>query len=168
MIQRRFRLRSVTWVLALAVAPPMITPAHADAPGNTGIQNQVDQLERRVQELEQEVHTLKARKPAATAQPQSPPPGPTISRSATQAPTVPHHDAGRVLTPSAKESWSALKEGMNGDQVRALLGEPSRRFQLNGQPVWYYQYTGTGNGSVMFTGNGRVTGWQHPPFGWLW
>lgn len=170
MSQRRFRLRSATWILALAFVPPMIIPAHADAPGNTGVQSQVDQLQRRVRELEQEVQTLKARKPApaVTAPVQPRPPAPTMPDPATRTPTDTHHDPGPTLTPNVKENWRSIKEGMSGDQVRALLGEPGRRFRLNGQAVWYYHYTGSGSGSVMFNGDGRVSSWQHPPFGWLW
>ena len=58
---------------------------------------------------------------------------------------------------------------MSPDQVRALLGAPSQQVEINdGQRLWYYTYPGPRSGSVMFSRDGVVSGWQHPPFGWLW
>lgn len=76
--------------------------------------------------------------------------------------------SARTLTPQIVESWDGLHESMEPADVRRLLGEPSRRFELRGQSVWYYHYTGVGSGSVMFSrGDGRVMSWQRPPFhGW--
>jgi hypothetical protein len=76
--------------------------------------------------------------------------------------------SGSVLTPQVAENWAALREGMNPEQVEALLGQPSRDFKLNGQTVWYYYYTGVGGGSVMFSrGKRTLFDWQRPPFhGW--
>jgi hypothetical protein len=54
---------------------------------------------------------------------------------------------------------------MNPAQVREQLGEPVRRFVIDGKPVWYYSYPGVGNGSVMFSADGEIVGKQKPPFG---
>jgi hypothetical protein len=65
-----------------------------------------------------------------------------------------------------KDQWHSVKAGMNSEEIRKLLGTPSREFTLDGKPVWYYTYPGIGNGSVMFSRDGHtVAGWQHPPYG---
>jgi hypothetical protein len=65
-----------------------------------------------------------------------------------------------------KDQWHNVKAGMSSEEIRGLLGKPSREFTLDGKPVWYYSYPGIGNGSVMFSRDGdTVAGWQHPPFG---
>jgi hypothetical protein len=67
---------------------------------------------------------------------------------------------------TVKDHWGGVKAGMSSEEIRKLLGTPSREFTLDGKPVWYYSYPGIGNGSVMFSRDGRtVAGWQHPPFG---
>jgi hypothetical protein len=69
---------------------------------------------------------------------------------------------------SLKEQWHSIKAGMGSEEIRELLGTPSRKFTIDGKPVWYYAYPGIGNGSVMFNRDGHtVAGWQHPPYG-LW
>jgi len=65
-----------------------------------------------------------------------------------------------------KEQWHSIKAGMSSEEIRKLLGTPSREFTIDGKPVWYYAYPGIGNGSVMFNRDGHtVAGWQHPPHG---
>jgi hypothetical protein len=65
-----------------------------------------------------------------------------------------------------KEQWRSIKAGMSSEEIRKLLGTPSREFTIDGKPVWYYSYPGIGNGSVMFSRDGHtVAGWQHPPYG---
>jgi hypothetical protein len=65
-----------------------------------------------------------------------------------------------------KEQWQSIKAGMSSEEIRKLLGTPSREFAIDGKPVWYYSYPGIGNGSVMFSRDGHtVAGWQHPPYG---
>jgi hypothetical protein len=65
-----------------------------------------------------------------------------------------------------KAQWRSIKAGMSSEEIRKLLGTPSREFALDGKPVWYYSYPGIGNGSVMFSRDGHtVAGWQHPPYG---
>jgi hypothetical protein len=110
--------------------------------------------------------------PAAPGQkPEMQPPAvPRVAPSEPRQPvqTAPPSAEGRTLTPETKEHWRGLRQGMPDLEVQALLGEPSRTFQLSGNTVWYYYYIGTGGGSVMFSKSGKVTSWQHPPFGWLW
>jgi hypothetical protein len=65
-----------------------------------------------------------------------------------------------------KDQWRSVKAGMSGEDIRKLLGAPSREFTIDGKPVWYYSYPGLGRGSVLFSRKGHtVTGWQHPPLG---
>jgi hypothetical protein len=65
-----------------------------------------------------------------------------------------------------KDQWRSIKAGMSGKEIEKLLGTPSRKFTLDGKPVWYYAYPGIGNGSVMFSRDDRtVAGGQQPPFG---
>jgi hypothetical protein len=65
-----------------------------------------------------------------------------------------------------KEQWHSIKAGMTTDDIKKLLGPPSRAFTLDGRPVWYYSYPGLGNGSVLFGRESHtVTSWQQPPLG---
>jgi hypothetical protein len=65
-----------------------------------------------------------------------------------------------------KEQWRSVKAGMSTEDIRKLLGSPSRELTLDGKPVWYYVYPGMGSGSVLFGRESHtVTGWQHPPLG---
>ena len=62
-------------------------------------------------------------------------------------------------------NWSRIDSGMTTDEVSGLLGEPTRRLQLDGRDVWYYSYPALGNGSVFFTNAGHVSSHQSP-FTW--
>ncbi len=59
--------------------------------------------------------------------------------------------------------WSAMKEGMTQDQVRAVLGEP-KSTRTNPMEGTFWEYTeGTRAGMVRFdTRTGRVTHWNAP------
>jgi hypothetical protein len=166
--------------LVLLLGTVATPPAGAAGGDRATLQRQVDALRHTVRQLQRRVRTLEAR-PMPTA----PTPtaamgvqGPTPARSAhgatapaahTAPPAATPRTTGTILTPQIKANWGALKRGMNADRVRALLGAPSRRLEINdGQPLWYYYYTGTGGGSVMFSRDGVVSDWQHPPFGRLW
>jgi outer membrane protein assembly factor BamE (lipoprotein component of BamABCDE complex) len=62
-----------------------------------------------------------------------------------------------------RPDWSAMKEGMTQDQVRAVLGEPksTRTNQFEGT-FWDYS-DGTRAGMVRFDNEtGRVTHWNAP------
>jgi hypothetical protein len=65
-----------------------------------------------------------------------------------------------------KEQWHSVRAGMSSDEIKKLLGSPSRAFTLDGRPVWYYSYPGLGNGSVLFSRESHaVKSWQQPPLG---
>ena len=58
----------------------------------------------------------------------------------------------------SKVAWRSLSKGMTQDDVRNILGEPSR--VVAGSPflVWFY-----GKGTVQFTvHNAQVFGWSEP------
>ncbi|MGQ9648859.1 MAG: outer membrane protein assembly factor BamE domain-containing protein [Phycisphaerae bacterium] len=59
--------------------------------------------------------------------------------------------------------WSAMKEGMTEDQVRAILGEPKSK-RTNPMEGTFWEYTeGTRAGMVRFAPrSGRVTHWNVP------
>jgi hypothetical protein len=104
--------------------------------------------------------------PLAPSAGSEPPPPPVRVEAGTSPPAaVP---AAFMWREAVKERWSEVKAGMSSEDIRKLLGTPSREFTLDGKPVWYYSYAGIGNGSVMFNRDGHtVAAWQHPPFG-LW
>lgn len=54
---------------------------------------------------------------------------------------------------------------MSTEQVEALLGAPQQKFSVAGKTVWYYRYPDNLGGSVTFSPDMRVSGWQKPPFG---
>jgi hypothetical protein len=65
-----------------------------------------------------------------------------------------------------RDQWRGIKAGMSRDEIRGLLGSPSRELIIDGKPLWYYSYPGIGNGSVLFSRDSHtVAAWQHPPFG---
>jgi TolA-binding protein len=69
--------------------------------------------------------------------------------------------------PSISQRWRTLERGMTAESVEALLGLPQRVIEVDSKIVWYYRYPNVGAGSVVFTPDKRVAGWQKPPFhGW--
>ena len=69
--------------------------------------------------------------------------------------------------PSVSQRWRTLERGMTAEAVEALLGLPQRVIEVDDKIVWYYRYPNVGAGSVVFTPEKRVAGWQKPPFhGW--
>ena len=169
------------------------------------VQQQLHELELKVQRMETERSAAQASSPAAVPAPivaptpgnPSPPapaapvvtgaapmPSSTVAPATAVPSTVSYPspapvrvEAGTSPSPAAvpeafqwretlKDQWHSVKAGMSGEEIRKLLGTPSREFTLDGKPVWYYSYPGIGNGSVMFSRDGHtVAGWQHPPFG---
>ncbi len=206
--------------LVLATMVPL-TPARADKGTEAAlklqleeVQQQLHELQLKVQRMEAELGASQASSAAAVAAPlpsslaappevapsagSTPPPAPAIPLETEVAPTPPatvapapavpstvsqpppapvRVEAGTSLSPVAvpesfqwretlKDQWHSVKAGMNDEEIKGLLGTPSREFTLDGKPVWYYSYPGIGNGSVMFSRDGHtVAGWQHPPFG---
>jgi hypothetical protein len=157
-------------VLALAAAGAVVSPpARAD---DQALARKVEALTQRVRVLEQTVKQLQSTCAAATASANS-------TANVAPAAAAPRSEARRQAARSSdgqihsepgdiKEQWRKLRHDMNGGQVASLLGQPSRKFTLNGKTVWYYDYHGVGVGSVMFGHDKHVMDWQRPPLGWLW
>jgi hypothetical protein len=165
------------------------------------VQQQLHELQFKVQRMESELGATQAPSPAVDVAPSAgstPPSAPAMpigigaapmpSPTAAPAPVVPSTarqpaavparvEAGTSPSSAAvpeafqwremlKDQWHNVKAGMSSEEIRKLLGTPSREFTLDGKPVWYYSYPGIGNGSVMFSRDGHtVAGWQHPPYG---
>ena len=177
------------------------------------VQQQLHELQFKVQRMESELGAAQAPSPAAVAAPHSSTPAPaTVVPAAggipSPTPVMPAGVAATPMPPSSaapvpaasssvtppttsapvrveagtpsttaipeafqwremlKAQWRSIKAGMSSEEIRKLLGTPSREFALDGKPVWYYSYPGIGNGSVMFSRDGHtVAGWQHPPYG---
>jgi len=74
-------------------------------------------------------------------------------------------DAANVrATPSAKpfDNWRRVRQGMTREQVKSLVGEPSKAFELDGSQAWYYRYEAGAAGSVFFDAAGRTSSFQRP------
>ena len=139
-------MRATFMILAcLALAGTSV--ARAAEPDVAALQREVGQLKREVLRLQKRVDHLEGRHAAA-------------------APAAP---AAGYLTPEAalKATWHRIRRDMPQSDVVALLGEPSKKFVLDGRRGWYYYYPGTGGGSVFFTDAGRVSSRQSP-FGLGW
>ncbi|MFZ0470597.1 MAG: hypothetical protein WAL92_16865 [Thiogranum sp.] len=158
---------SVTGAVLLLL--PLCVPAQqpqGEADDQASLQTEVHELRQELQRLQRRLDSIEARI-AAT------PPAAPATPGATAPPAASRPDdasaAAATLTPQIVENWEALREGMEPQRVRTLLGAPSRDFKLGGQAVWYYHYTGVGGGSVMFSrGDGKVLSWQRPPFHAWW
>ena len=131
--------------------------AIAEEPDLAALRQQVIALEQQLRDVQAQLLRLEGAPPASAPQ-HAPAPN--------AAPTPAKIEAG-YLSPEAalRQSWSNIKPEMADSQVAELLGEPSKKFELDGRDVWYYYYPGTGRGSVFFTDEGRVTSSQSP-FGW--
>ena len=131
--------------------------ATAEEPDLAALRRQVNALEQQLHDVQAQLIRLEAATTAVAPQPAAAP---------IASPTPAKIEAG-YLSPEAalRQSWSNIKPEMADSQVAKLLGEPSKKFKLDGRDVWYYFYPGTGKGSVFFTDEGRVTSSQSP-FGW--
>jgi len=151
-----------------------VSVARAAEPDVEALQQQVKQLSRTVMELQQRVDRLEGRRaPAApVAVPRAAQTAAPEQAAQTAAPVqAPHAVAPGTgyVTPEAalKATWHKITRDMAQSEVVALLGEPSKKFTLDGRRGWYYYYPGTGGGSVFFTDAGRVSSRQSP-FGLGW
>jgi hypothetical protein len=159
-------------LLLLSPQPAPAQPPQQPADDAAALRKQVDNLRRMLEDMQKRLDAVEAGRgsepastmPSSGAAAEPSPAEPQAKSGDSGAPTA----SGTVLTPQIAENWSALREGMNPEQVKALLGQPSRDFKLSGQTVWYYYYTGVGGGSVAFSrGDGNLRDWQRPPFhGW--
>jgi len=185
MMTGRIALILVALVLATMVS---LIPARADEGTEVALKRQLEEVQQQLHELQLKVQRMEseldATQASSSAAVTAPPPTSTVTppsavplTASQPAPAPVRVEAGTSLTPAAvpeafqwretlKDQWHSVKAGMNGEEIKGLLGTPSREFTLDGKPVWYYSYPGIGNGSVMFSLDGHtVAGWQHPPFG---
>jgi len=58
-----------------------------------------------------------------------------------------------------KKNWRMLKPGMTLEEVKALLGEPTKKIE-GVKTLWYYPNIYCGY--VSFDENGRLSGWNEP------
>lgn len=188
----------MTRILALSCLVVVSCNARAGADNADALTRQVQSLTDQVQELTRRVETLEgilkarsgpgesgANAPASVNAPVSttvPPRHSTAETRETPAQAAPvpgtversnavnNASSGTAptnLTPP--ESWARLEEGMTQAQVLGLLGEPTSKFKVSGQTVWYYYYRDVGGGSVFFYNDGHVASRQRPPFSaWRW
>ena len=178
----------VLTVLALTTAVAL-APAQAREDHEAALKRQLDEVRQQLHELQLKLEHLETEFGAAQAPssaavgvpgPSSTPVPATTAAPLTDAPPSPAPapvEAGTSPAPAAapaafqwremlKDQWRRVEHGMSGEEIRKLLGPPSREFSVDGKPVWYYAYPGIGNGSVMFSRDGRIVAdWQHPPFG---
>ena len=152
-------MRTTLMIFASCFALAGASVARAEEPDAAALQQQVRQLRQTVLELQKRVDRLEGRgAPAAQAAPVAAP-----RAAQTSAP-----GAGYVTPEAAlKATWHRIRPDMPQSEVVALLGEPSKKFVLDGRRGWYYYYPGTGGGSVFFTEEGRVSSRQSP-FGLGW
>jgi len=157
-------------VLFVCFALAGVTAARAAEPDVAALQRQVRELTRTVQALQKRVEQLEGRREAAV--PAAPAPAPKAA--APQAAPVPaaaqaSAPGAGYVTPEAalRSAWHEVRRDISESEVVRLLGEPSKKFVLDGRRGWYYYYPGTGGGSVFFTDAGRVSSRQSP-FGLGW
>jgi len=145
------------------------------------VQQQLHELQLKVQDMESKLGSEQAPSQAGVpaSMPSATPARATADPSSSNqpAPAPVGMEAGTNPLPASvpdayqwreklKDQWHSIMTGMSYEEIRKLLGTPSRELAVDGKPVWYYAYPGIGNGSVMFSRDGHTAvGWQHPPFG---
>ncbi len=115
------------------------------------MQAQIDALNKRLQRLE---NILQARLPAENT---NPPPAVSPAHAASKQSALEELE-------NLHTNWKRLRHGLSKSELQQLLGEPASKFKLDRQTLWYYKYPGIGVGSVMLGRDGKVSGWQQPPF----
>jgi outer membrane murein-binding lipoprotein Lpp len=172
-------MRDGRWPAAgVLLACLLITLAGARGadPEVEALRQRVDELSRSVQELRDQVHSLQgqvegstATGAAATSQPRDIPTngGAAHEPSAAAGPTAVVAGANAEIA-ALRTAWKEIRAGVPSEQVKDLLGNPTREFTLNGKLAWYYIYPGIGAGSVFFNDSHRVSSRQTPPLGFGW
>ncbi|MEZ5540871.1 MAG: hypothetical protein R3F42_02390 [Pseudomonadota bacterium] len=141
---------------------------HAAAAPDTSIAAQLEQLQQEVHDLANRVRQLEGMPCAGDAAGQA---AVTTAVAPTAAPDdsaipapVSNLDPALQSLGRLKAAWHGVSTGMDQAQIHERLGDPSRRFTIDGKPVWYYDYPGVGSGSVLFAADGGAIGVQHPPW----
>jgi hypothetical protein len=117
------------------------------------LRGRLDQIKELVAEFETRLSALEAARSSASAAP-SPQAGATTAIAATAPVAAP------VVVP--RTQWRRVEAGLTMDEVSALIGAPTKTFDLAGKRVWYYYYPGVGAGSVFFDAHGRASSFQRP------
>jgi hypothetical protein len=140
---------------ALALVLLTSSVAGTSAPNN-GSDTELARLRARVEQLQDELDSVKARIDAIEAS------GSPTARSETRGPPVSVGPTEpRAATPGV-DGWARISQGMHRTEAEALLGPPTRELSIDGKLVWYYVYPKLGRGSLFFDGNGRVSSYQSP------
>lgn len=134
--------RSVNRILILFMFF-IAVPGHARAQ-----QAKIEELDRRVEKLEQLVGQLQRRVADLESQVQG--------RQERKQPVAAKSNWRQI------GSWRSLRRGMTMEQVTDLLGEPGKVDAGSTFIFWYWGYPS--GGSVHFdTDTNRVAGWDEPP-----
>ena len=182
--------RKSPWLLILAleftcfapVGPPMANAAEPPAEASAGAS--IDELRLEILRLKQTVLRLEHRisevemctpDPCANREPSIKTPAGNTgfeNNPAIKEPADPPTAAAAKATiqdnsgrPSFRQRWRSIERRMSAEQIKGLLGEPQQEFSVDGKTVWYYRYPDNRRGSVTFSGDMRVSGWQRPSFG---
>lgn len=123
--------------------------AFAGDPDHTELARKVEELQRALQELDARVEALEH---------SLPPPGGSDAKSERGA-------GGEGFGREERKAWREVHRGMTEREVTELLGPPVGTMAQGRQRVWYYVYPEAGSGTVVLSPDGKVTGWQKPPFG---
>ncbi len=132
------------------------------------LRHEMQALQARVQQLEQQQHTGAVAAPVTAASPAAKTSTPSDATTVQSAPAAPPTSLEPALQSIGrlKDAWKGIESGMSEAQVRDRLGTPGRIFTIAGKTIWYYSYEGVGSGSVAFSPNSKkVTDLQNPPFG---
>ena len=178
--------RKSPWLLILAleftcfapVGPPMANAAEPPAEASAGasideLRHEIMQLKQTVLRLEHRISEVEKRTPDPCAQreraieipaghtrPENQPVNPPAAAAA-----EPAIQDNRGSSPSFRQRWRSIERRMSAEQIKGLLGKPQQEFSVDGKTVWYYRYPDNQRGSVTFSGDMRVSGWQRPSFG---
>ena len=169
-------------LLILAIVPFVaVSSAEGGDEETAALAKQIEELQQKVERLDTRLRELEQRLSSQPAQglqergntgANSPAAGEEESHDqsaegSTKTPTAESPAGADKEKPSISQRWRTLERGMTAEAVEALLGPPQRIIEVDSKIVWYYRYPNVGAGSVVFTPEKRVAGWQKPPFhGW--
>lgn len=165
--------RRIALGLALALALAL-SSARAQAPAPpqgvddiAALRAELVQIASLTRDVDARLRALEAKRDLSAASDTVPQPAamPVPAAVATPMPMPMHMPPplqAAVPAPAPGPAWRQLHEGMTSDEVTALIGTPTRVFQLSGKTVWYYRYPAAELGSVFFTAAGRISSVQRP------